>query len=267
MQVAFKVQELCAAILLAIVLLIAIVATANDRPQRPEPPWAWLERHLTYQGIKTDTASLIEAAQFAADDTARWMAIEVLGLRGEQQAKEVLRKILAHDPNPILQESAALALARLKDEAGLSALKRFMQTSAVPQRQLYLAARLAELGDHSGYPLVAKAAGSDDAHLRYVAVGTLLAFVPVEAKDQETEIRPIERLITLADDKDPKVRKEVLMQFGLAVYKGVSIAHFRPTVERMAAKDPEAEVREWASRTLASWREVCRKDPSIPGCK
>src|SRR5262249_34508190 len=153
-----------------------------------------------HNGVQTDTASLIQAAASNPNEGLRWMAIEVLGLKGEQAAKPALRQIVSSDPSRLLQESAALALARLKDDSGISGLRTFMKTSTNPERQLFLAARLAEFGDHSGYHFVKEATTSKDEHLRYLSAAALVPFIPFEIASH-VRIDPLERLIALTSDK------------------------------------------------------------------
>lgn len=237
--------------LLGWLLLFALLACAQDQRGKNEP-WRDLESELRHQGVKTDTSSLIEIVRSDRDVGLRWMAIEVLGLRGDQEARGVLREVLYNDASRLLQESAGLALARLKDESGISALRKLMQTSSDPERQIFLASRLAEFGDLSGYPFVLKALGSQDEHLKYLAAGALVSFVPFELRDRR-EIDPMERLIGLASDESPVVRKEVLIQFSLAIGKGASQDRLRVIAEKMAKADSDPDVREAARGFLTLW--------------
>jgi hypothetical protein len=47
-------------------------------------------------------------------------------------------------------------------------------------------------------------------------------FIPFQVKDHRP-IDPLERLISLASDKDPEIRKETMIDFSLAVVKGAPL--------------------------------------------
>ena len=237
--------------LLSLLVLVVLQACPQDQRGKDEP-WRDLESELRHQGIKTDTSSLIELVRSNRDVGLRWMAIEVLGLRGNQEARGALQEVLRNDPSRLLQESAGLALARLKDESGIPALRNLMGTASNPERQVFLASRLAEFGDPGGYAFVVKALGSQDEHLKYLAAGALVSFVPFEVKGRH-EIDAVERLIELASDKSPLVRKEALIQFSLAIGKGASLDRLRVIAHKMATDDSDPDVREAAQGFLALW--------------
>lgn len=232
-------------------ITLALLALGQDKPGGADQPWDDLESQLRHSGVQTDTASLIQAAASNPNEGLRWMAIEVLGLKGEQGAKPALRRILSNHSSRLLQESAALALARLKDDAGIPALRTFMKTSTNPERQVFLAARLAEFGDHSGYHFVKEAATSKDEHLRYLSAAALVPFIPFEIAGH-VPIDPLERMIALASDKDPVIRKEVLIEFSLAVPKGAPLDRLKQVAKKMK-NDPEASVQQAADSFLALW--------------
>ena len=258
------------AIRLLVTLLLAMVAlTSPGQSDRTEkPPWKDLEQQLLHQGYKVDSVSLIELAHSSEKkEEARWMAIEILGLRGELNALPVLREIAKDEGPLLLRETSALAMARLKDPNGIPLLRAFVKSSANSERQVYIAARLAELGDASEFPYVAEAAHSKAAHTRYLAAGALVSFVPFELLDVQPKVKPVESLVAMATDKDPVVRKEVVFQFAMAVYKGASISAFRPLVAEMEKNDAAAEVRDASAGVLKLWREMCHQQPSKGGCK
>jgi HEAT repeat protein len=255
-----------------IALLIALIAVlttpmTGQNSRTAKPPWEELEKQLSHQGFKTDAASLIELANSTANASPRWMAIEILGLRGERNAIPVLREIAKRDETRLLKESSALALARLKDPDGIPLLREFARSSDNTERQIYLASQMAELGDASGYPYVSEAAHSKNAHVRYLAASTLSSFVPFELAGGKPQVQPTELLISMAGDNDPEVRKEVVFQFPLAVYKGASISKFEPVVAKMAKDDAVPEVRETSAGVLTLWSEQCRTKPSTGECK
>lgn len=232
------------------VTVVAVLALGQDR-RTGDQPWDDLESQLRHAGVPTNTSGLIEAARSNPSEGLRWMAIEVLGLKGEQEARPPLRQILASDSSRFLQETAALALARLKDDQGIPALQKFMKASTDPERQLFLAARLAEFGDPSGYPFVQAAVTSKDEHLKLLSAAALVPFIPFEVKGHRP-IDPLERLISLASDKDPEIRKETLIEFSLAVSKGAPLDRLKEVANQMK-HDKEPSVQHAAEGFLALW--------------
>jgi HEAT repeat protein len=232
--------------------MMAVLAFGQDK-RGGDQPWDDLESQLRHAGVQTNTAGLIQAARSNSNESLRWMAIEVLGLKGEQEAKPALRQILADDSSRFLQETAALALARLKDDAGIPAMQKFMKSSTNPQRQLFLAARLAEFGDPTGYPFVQAAVTSKDEHLKYLSAAALVPFIPFQVTGHRP-IDPLERLIALASDKDPEIRKETLIEFSLAVVKGAPLDRLKEVVNKMK-HDKEPSVQQAAESFLALWNK------------
>lgn len=230
--------------------VVTVLAFAQDR-RSGDQPWDDLESQLRHAGVQTNTSGLIEAARSNPNEGLRWMAIEVLGLKGEQEARPPLRQILANDSSRFLQETAALALARLKDDQGIPALQKFMKASPDSQRQLFMAARLAEFGDPSGYPFVQAAVTSKDEHLKLLSAAALVPFIPFQVKDHRP-IDPLERLISLASDKDPEIRKETLIEFSLAVSKGAPLDRLKEVANQMK-HDKEPSVQHAAEGFLGLW--------------
>ena len=241
---------------------MTVVAGGADRPGRPEP-WVELESILKQQGVRTDLPSLREAARSGSDPGVRWMAMEILGLRGDQDARPVLAAVLKSDPDRLLRETAALALARLGAKDGLDALKDLMET-AEARRRIYLAARLAELGDPAGYRFVAEATSGENVELKVLGIGSLVPFVPFQGRQAGVLIDPVGRLLAAARDPDPKIRKEALINIPAAVVKGAPLATFRPVVEAIAKADAESELREMARLTVIQWDEEARRKERRP---
>jgi HEAT repeat protein len=238
--------------------LIAACAARDDvpggSPDRPgaarEAPWAELEGELRARGLDTDTGSLIRAAESHPEAGVRWTAVEVLGLRGERGARESLLRIFAGDPDSVVRESAALALARLGDEEGKAALRRLLAASSDPKRQVHLAARLAEFGDASGYEHIRGASRSTDPHLRFLAAGAMVPFIPIEAAEGYRKDEAVADLLALAADAESKVRYEFLVQVPFAVAKGAPVERIREEVERMSKEDADRSVKEKAGLVL-----------------
>lgn len=238
---------------LIVTLLTGAVAVGE---RRPPLPWAELESDLKNAGYKTDSTSLITLAASTSDPGTRWIAIELLGLRQDQASQDVLRDLVATESDRLLQQAAAVALARLGKKEGLIALAQFLRAEAKPERQIYLAARLAEFGDPSGLGYVLRAASSPDAHLRYLSVAALIPFVPLA--ESEGPRNTGSTLLSLLHDERGEIREEVLLNLPIAAAKGLSMDRFRPFVADMITRDPEARVRERAQLALASIGEPTR---------
>jgi len=237
-------------------------ASGADRVGRPEP-WVELESMLKREGVKTDLASLRGAARSGPDLGVRWMAVEVLGLRGDQASRPILKQVVQSDPERLVRETAALALARLGDQEGLAALKELMET-AEPHRRTYLAARLAELNEPAGYRFVAEATAGENAQLKLLSIASLVPFVPFQGRQVGILIDPVDRLLALAKDADPRIRREALINIPTAVVKGAPLATYRPVVETMARSDPDPDIREMARLDLIQWDEEARRKAGKP---
>jgi HEAT repeat protein len=251
----------------ALMLGPALLPLSGQNPRRLPTPWEDLENDLRHQGFKTDTSSLVQLAEAGPSEQVQWMAIEILGLRGTQEVRPQLRKLAESGRSEFLKETAALALARLKDERGIPLLKQYMSASSDTGRQVFMASQLATLGDPTGYPLVSKAAESKDPRQRFLSAAALVRFIGFEHDKKIQGVDPIEKLLRLAEDQDAKIRNEAVTQFVLAVYQGAPISKFRPLVTKLAASDPDSDVRDTSARTLTLWTEQCRTHPSTEGCK
>jgi HEAT repeat protein len=226
---------------------------AAERPMKPRSePWVGVAQELAKKGIPLDTPSIVKAALSHPDLGVRSAAVELLGLRGEISSQGALRKVLLDDESLLVRETAALALARFKEPGALENLKEFMVSSEEPTRQLFLATRLAELGDLGGSSQIAKAAASDDEHLRFLSAESLVLLLTLDRPVPEVD--PSALLLKLLSDGSAKVRQEVLLQLAVAFGKGFSLKPFLSRIERMAKQDPDAKVREQAELLLASWK-------------
>jgi HEAT repeat protein len=243
-------------------LLTAAFASA-DRAKGKRSDWADLEEELTAKGIPLDSQSVIKAALASPDSWTRWVAVELLGRRGDAAAKPALAKILANDEDPALQSGAGLALARLGDRTGLPKVVKLMEAVKDPGRKVYLATQLAELGELSGYGAVADAARSGDEHARLLAAGSLVQFLTAGYTPPAPLPLPEALLLQLLEDSSPVVRKETVQALALGANRGVSLKGFLPSLERLAREDADMQVREAAHGVLADRQDVNR-DPKKP---
>ena len=182
------------------------------------------------------------------------MAIEILSLRRESSAHDVLADVLKRAEPALLREGAAIALGRLGDPAGVAALAALVETAAQPDRRLVLAARLAELGSAGGYTHV-KAAAAPDApeRSRVLAVGALVPFLPIESK--ANAVGATDLFLGLLKDESASVRREVLLYLPFAVEKGLALERVRPLAAKVARDDPDATVKESATLLIVAWDE------------
>jgi HEAT repeat protein len=235
---------------------------AADRPFKPNnKPWAAVEQELVEKKIPIDTPAVVAAALSNPDPDVRWAAVELLGLRGEISAKGAIRRILLNDESLLVRETAALALARLHEPGALEELKAFLTSSEDPARQLFLATRLAELGDLGGYPYIAKSAVSKDEHLRFLSVESIVFVLTLDKSLNDPD--PETLFLNLMSDGSPKVRQECVLELSVAFFKGFSLRPYVDRIERVAREDPDSDVREQAKLLLVSWREF-GKPRSVP---
>jgi HEAT repeat protein len=237
---------------------VLVGASASDA-QRSEVPrrhsaWAELESALAQRGISRDTTSLIKAAREHPEAGVRWIAVEILGVRGERSATVALREVLAKDSDGLIRETAAVALVRLGDVEGAAALKRFMDSAANRERQIFLAARLAESGDSSGYRYVVEASRSTDARVRYLSVAALLSFVTLAKSAAATSLDPVDRLLALARDQDAKIRMESIQHLAIAIGRGAGAEPIVALLQDLLKTDADPQVREAARVALLSSR-------------
>lgn len=221
-----------------------------------EPAWASLERELAQRGIATDVSSVIDAALSHPDEGVRWAAVELLGRRRDRGAEEPLLKILTEDESRLVRETAALSLVRLGRREALAEARELIDSSEDPERQLHLAAQLAELGDFSGYDYVFRAARSKDEHLRFLSAGALLPWLSKGFSGDRAHAGPRQLLIGLLKDSSPKVRKEALLELSVGVYQGIRVRPFLRTVRQIGKRDPDPEVREQARLHLLAWKQA-----------
>lgn len=243
-----------------------------------QPRWVDAEEKLREHGFDTDPDALMRALQAPSSEVAGpswhpaipvylrledslsdvkvWSA-EVLGLRGDRQASDALLRVAREDANEVVRTAAWIALARLGSQEAQSAIEEMMHRAADLYWRLYLAARLAEVGNAGGYRYVLEAASGPKQWHRLEAASAVVGFVPLQKEEGLAE-DPLDVLLRLALDGDPQVRQRAVLASGLAVAKGASQEAILELLGRMAQEDPDAALREQAlaqARYVGLWCE------------
>ncbi len=239
--------------LLPALLLLAHSAKADNDPSEPQEPWWHFEVALSQVGVQSDTKSLIDEINSPQPSSRMWMAIEILGLRREYDALPVLTNTLQTHQDRFIRENAALALARLGDSVGLKSFVDFVHSSSDWRRQLYLSARLAELGDDSAYRYVVAATESPEPQKRKRSIQSLIAFFPLDHSKEKSNSDPAQRFLAMVEDADPEVRLELIAQSAVARANGISLSQLTPIFSKLSTTDPDSEVREQSSIKLRHW--------------
>lgn len=230
---------------LTLLSVLAASSTATDKlGGGPTTPWESLEIALLARGFDTSPPALMRLARSGAEASDRWFAIEILGLRQEVEAVPLLRELLVTEQDPLLHETVALALARRGDEKGLQVLRESLHSRDEWPRRLYLASRLAELGDLSGYEYVVQAAHAEVDDRRVASVAALVAAVHFA---EQLSPDPVSLLLDLGRDDNVSVRREVLIHLPIVVEKGQKVAVFCSLITELAEKDVDPEVRDLAA--------------------
>lgn len=239
---------------LGVILGFGAICSA-DRPMKKKSDWYDLEQELVQRGVALDVASVIKAAQANPDPAVRWAAVELLGRRGDMAAKGALREIAAADQERLVQETAALSLARLGAADAVPMVEGFLESAKDPARRLYLAAQLTDFGDFKGYPYVVAAASSEDEHLRLLSAGGAARFLAAGAKGGEQLAAPGALVRQLLSDKAAPVRKETILQLSVAAGRGLPLQEFLTDLRKIAQEDRDPDVRLDADHLLVYWRE------------
>lgn len=234
--------------------LIALAMPANAG--RGGPHWAELESELTGKGVATDVASVIAAARRNPDAGVRWLAVELLGRRGDVAGIAALREILAGDPDRTVRQASALALARLGEKSAIGEVKKQLEAEPEPARRVYLATQLLSVGDASGFPYLKEAGQAKDERLRSLAIAGLVRSDREDFPAHRSEAQDL--LLSLAKDSSSTVRAELLLQLSIGMYSGLEIEPFLPVVQSLAKGDSDAQVREQARLFLVTWEEAKR---------
>jgi HEAT repeat protein len=235
-------------------LMLPMAMLADDRRGGSEEVSEMAFAILEKAGVGTDSDSLVTAVRSSRDPMVRWISIEILGQRKATTAQGTLLKALKGDPDRLVRETAALALARMGQKVGVSALKEFMAAPTDSARQIFTAARLAELGDASGYQYVCMAAKSESSSQRESAVPALVPFLLLSGLTSDCAASPSDLLLSLVEDRSADVRYTALLHLPMAVGKGLGLERARLIVNQLAQSDPEPKVREEADFVLKTWR-------------
>lgn len=255
--------------------------TASDR-FGPHPRWVEAEEELKRDGLETDAEALIQVLRAPArevgdvgrqtwdpvrplvlqladraSDLKIWAA-EVLGLRGDREASEALFRVAREDDNEAVRTAAWIALARLGSQEAARAIEEIMHESARLFWRLYLATRLAELGDARGYRYVLEAAASSDPSERESAALAIVEFVPLE-REEELAKDPVDVLRRLSRDNSPRVRRYSVFASTLAIRSGAFCEGILALLEEMAHAEPDPELREQVSWQTEHVRRRCEE--------
>jgi HEAT repeat protein len=224
-----------------------------------DPPWAELAEELQRQGVAGDTASLIKALTTHSDFAVRWRAAEVLGLRRERSALQVLRVAVEKDTEEVVRIAAARSLATLGDNEGFGFLRSTMNGPSSDLRsKMALATTLANLGDPSGCIYAHSGATSPDLLLRQLSVSALVSLVPFRSATEQCD--PVQDLEKLLRDAEAQVRIEVLYNVPSAIAHGASPDKLQNIVEELMSLDADPTIRERARLTLLSLKESKRRE-------
>ena len=234
---------------------LACIALTLAMPQRGSSedflvgnkPWANFERLLKEKGVPPDTASLVKAVSRHEDPAVRSWAAIVLGMRGEKEALDVLRKVAQTDTESLVREEAWMAAGKLGDMNALGPLEEILKRTAELDRQITLAARLAELEDPAGYPYVEQAATSTQTQVRSLSAMAFASFVPLYEKGRISK-DPLSYLALLVKDQDAQVRSNALIYLQVAVAKGSNAGRVAELLRNVAEEDPDPAIRQQAQR-------------------
>ncbi len=235
-----------------LVMTVALPAQAG----RGGSDWAELEQELVGRGVATDVASVITAARRNPDAGVRWLAVELLGRRGDVDAIPALREVSSGDPDRTVRQGSALALVRLGERSAIEMVKKHLDAEPDPARRVYLAAQLLSVGDASGFPQLEQAGKAKDERLRALAIAGLARGARDDFPAQQQAARKL--LLRLAEDSSPSVRAELLLQLAVGMYSGLEIEPFLPVVQSLAKGDSDAQVREQARLFLVTLEEAKR---------
>jgi HEAT repeat protein len=159
------------------------------------------------------------------------------------------------DQNDFVRKVATEVLAGCADPEAKTRLKALMAKSDQIAEQAFMASRLAEGGDPSGYPVAARLARSSKAYQRVQSTAPLYAFFRYRAEQlpiTPAQPGPDELLRGLLDDTDADVRR-VAVDLTNQIMQYRSPDDYVPLLEKMEKSDPDPAVRERCRLYLTSW--------------
>jgi HEAT repeat protein len=197
----------------------------------------WGDR-LRAAGFSGDAGDLATAAVCDRPDV-RGIALALLGFSGDPLARKIVVAGL-DDPYPPARVEAARAAVLLGEARGRAVLREAL-ASDFPETALNAAAYLADLGDPSGWPVLAAAWVSPLEGMRLQVVLLVRAFLPfvdLDVGKSRVEVAgTLERAVT---DLSPLVRREAVYQaaqLDAPVRRrilGIALADTDPAVARAA---------------------------------
>lgn len=252
--------------LLCLVLSMPSLELKANRPVRPgtHSEGVWLERQLTQAGVATDFDSLLRAARTSSSVLVRSAAVELLGLRQDRRAISELELVYQLDEEPLVRQAAALALARMAVPGAIDKLEECLRSARDSSARIYLATRLAELGNFVGYPHVVAAVRSEDPGLRQLAAASLVRFSTSGFAGTDSEATPITLLGRLLADPQATVRREAIQRVSMEERRGFDADKLAATIAEQAKTDPDPEVRREADLFLSNHKSARRPEGTTP---
>ncbi|MEP7013182.1 MAG: HEAT repeat domain-containing protein [Acidobacteriota bacterium] len=221
------------------------------------------EYYLKKAGVSTDLASLIRAARSNNDLLVRAFAVELLGARNERSAIPTLETVYKLDQESLIRETAALALASMEVPGAVEKLEECLRKNVRGlDRQVYLAIRLVEFGDHVGYQYVVAAARSTDPYLRDLAAMGLVRFGTSGWTGTDPETLPVTLLGKLLNDPVARVRRAVIVNIS-GVSRGFDPTEFVAKIATLAKADPDPDVRH-AAEIFLFFHKPARPEEATP---
>jgi HEAT repeat protein len=256
------------------VLALASIAWQAARAERlvtrkGEGELGFVLTMLEAEGVGTSNRALVRAVGAGASDTARMLAMEVLGFRKVHRAKWVLLRVLDDEAeSDILRQSAAFALARLGNDHGMARLRDYYEAATDQSERVYFADCLAQVGDPRGYEVVEEGLGAREEYVRRQAVSALKPFILQVRIFPRLGSRPLERLLASLNDLAEHVRADALLVVAILLSEGASLPGACDSVRARAGVEEVAEVRNDAirlvpricgARTSASQRQAAKE--------
>jgi HEAT repeats len=253
--------------ILSLLLALPLVACSerapgcrDDTPQQPRfvDDDNMLQSELQSKGLKTDTCSLVDAVWSNKNPDVRWKAVVLLGCTQNPAARSALSRAMKKDQNDFVRKVATETLAACGDPEGKARLKPLIAQSTQLDDQAFMASRLAEGGDPSGYEFAARLARSGKAYQRVQSTAFLYPFFryqPGQLPASQAQPGPDELLKSLLTDADDTVRRvavDLTNQVVGARYRAMDV--YVPLLQKMQESDSDEEIRKRCKLYLMSWR-------------